>query len=230
MVVDPRHDHGFRIPRPDLSARFGVSNACNDCHTDKPVAWAASAIAEWYGPDRKGFQTYGEALHAAWQGDADAAKRLGAIASDRNVLAIARASALTELGAYLSPANLDLARAGLSDPDPMVRIGALDMLDSAPATQIWPLVSPLLLDPMRGVRIRAVSLLAAVSAANQPYADRERFERAAAEFIAAQRLNADRPEARTTLGNFLARRGRARRPRPSIGRRCGSARSSRRPR
>ena len=37
--------------------------------------------------------------------------------------------------------------------------------------------------------------------------DRERFERAAAEFIAAQRLNADRPEARSALGNFLARRG-----------------------
>src|SRR4051812_10610049 len=30
---------------------------------------------------------------------------------------------------------------------------------------------------------------------------------AQAEFIAAQRLNADRPEARATLGNFLARRG-----------------------
>jgi Flp pilus assembly protein TadD len=57
------------------------------------------------------------------------------------------------------------------------------------------------------VRIRAVSLLAGVATANQPPADRERFERAAAEFIAAQRLNADRPEARATLGNFYARRG-----------------------
>jgi Flp pilus assembly protein TadD len=43
--------------------------------------------------------------------------------------------------------------------------------------------------------------------ATQPLADRERFERAVAEFIAAQHLNADRPEARTTLGNFYARRG-----------------------
>lgn len=57
------------------------------------------------------------------------------------------------------------------------------------------------------MRIRTVSLLAAVPAANQPPADRERFERAAAEFIAAQRLIADRPEGRTMLGNFLARRG-----------------------
>src|SRR5262249_21746633 len=41
----------------------------------------------------------------------------------------------------------------------------------------------------------------------RPPADREPFERVAAEFVAAQRFNADRPEARSTLGNFYARRG-----------------------
>ncbi len=91
----------------------------------------------------------------------------------------------------------------------MVRIGALDMLDGVPGTQLWPFVAPLLSDPVRGVRIRAVSLLAAIPAVSQPPADRERFEQAASEFIAAQRLNADRPEARSALGNFLARRGQA---------------------
>ena len=117
-------------------------------------------------------------------------------------------AALAELAPYLSPANLALARAGLADPDPMVRIGALDMLDSAPANQLWPLVSPLLSDAVRGVRIRAASLLAGVPPASRPAVDRERFERAAAEFVAAQRLNADRPEARTALGSFFARSGR----------------------
>jgi tetratricopeptide (TPR) repeat protein len=81
------------------------------------------------------------------------------------------------------------------------------MLASVPAGQLWPVVSPLLSDASRGVRIRAAALLAAIPAARQPGADRERFEQAAAEFVAAQRLNADRPEGRTTLGNFLARRG-----------------------
>ena len=105
------------------------------------------------------------------------------------------------------PRNINIARSGLSDPDPMVRIGALDMLEDVPAGQVWPFASPLLSDPVRGVRIRAASLLAAVPTASQPPPDRERFERAAAEFIAAQRANADRPEARTTLGSFLMRRG-----------------------
>jgi predicted CXXCH cytochrome family protein len=209
MIVDPRHDHSLRIPRPDLSVKFGTPNACNDCHKDKSDEWVASAIESWYGPNREGFQNYTEAFHAAWADQPDAAKLLAAAAADRNAAAFARASALTDLAPSLSPANVNLALAGLSDPDPMVRIGALDMLESVPANQIWPLAAPLLSDPTRGVRIRAASLLVGVPTANQPAADRERFERAAAEFIAAQRLNADRPESRSALGSFLAKRGRA---------------------
>lgn len=68
MVVDRRHDHSFRIPRPDLSQKHGTPNACNDCHTDKASEWAASAIDRWHGLNRKGFQTYAAAFHAAWGG------------------------------------------------------------------------------------------------------------------------------------------------------------------
>lgn len=207
MVVDRRHDHGFRVPRPDLSAQVGTPNACNDCHADKSPQWAASAVERWHGPNRKGFQNYAEAFNAAWNGQAEAARFLAAVASDRSAPAIARASALSELRARPSPANPNLARAGLADPDPMVRIGALDLLEGAPGNQLWQLASPLLSDPIRGVRIRAASLLAGVPTAGQSQTDRARFERAAVEFVAAQRLNADRPEGRSTLGSFLARRG-----------------------
>jgi Flp pilus assembly protein TadD len=69
------------------------------------------------------------------------------------------------------------------------------------------LVAPLLSDPVLGVRIRAASLLA-VPTDRQPQAERERFEKAADEFVAALKLNADRPEDRSTLANFYARRGR----------------------
>src|SRR5208282_1592506 len=209
MVIDPRHDHGLRVPRPDLSVKLETPNACNDCHTDKSAEWAASAIESWYGPNREGFQNYADAFHAAWADQPDAAKLLAAVAADGNAPAFARASALTDLAPSLLPANGNSARTGLSDPDPMVRIGALDILESVPAAQIWPLASPLLSDPSRGVRIRAASLLAVVPTANQPPADRERFEGAAAEFINAQRFNADRPEARAALGSFFAKRSRS---------------------
>jgi predicted CXXCH cytochrome family protein len=207
MVIDKRHDHSLRIPRPDISVKLGTPNTCNDCHADKSAQWAADAIERWHGPVRKGFQNYAEAFQASWTDRADAAALLALVAARPTTPAIARATALSELHSRVSPANLELARKGLSDPDPMVRIGALDMLDDLPGDRIWSLAAPLLYDPSRGVRIRAVSVLAAVPTANQPASDRAAFERAAAEFIAAQRLNAHRPEARSTLGNFYARRG-----------------------
>ncbi len=201
MVVDRRHDHSFRVPRPDLSATLGTPNACNDCHTEKSPEWAAAAVQRWFGPERIGFQKYGEAFHAAWAAQTDAEAQLAAVAKDPDTPAFVHASALTELAP-----SVDLSRAALSDADPMVRLGALDMLENLPTSQLWPLVSPLLSDSDRGVRIKAVDLLAAVPTANQPPADRQRFDEVAAEFIAAQRLNADRPEARSALGSFYARR------------------------
>jgi tetratricopeptide (TPR) repeat protein len=32
MDVDPRRDHGFRVPRPDLSVKYKTPNACTQCH------------------------------------------------------------------------------------------------------------------------------------------------------------------------------------------------------
>ncbi len=207
MEVDPRHDHSFRVPRPDISEKLGTPNACNGCHRDKPASWAAAAVEQWFGPARTGFQNYAAAFHAARSDAADAATLLAAVAADDRAPAIARASALAELAPRVSPANIGAARNGLADPDPLVRIGALDMLENLPPGPIWPWVSPLLADPVRGVRIRAVSLLAAVPAASQPPDDRAHFDAAAEEFVAAQRSNAERPEARTTLGNFFRQRG-----------------------
>jgi predicted CXXCH cytochrome family protein len=207
MVIDKRHDHSLRIPRPDLSVKLGTPNGCDNCHADKSPQWAAEAIERWHGPAQKGFQTYAEAFQASWSERSDAAALLAVVAASSTAPAIARASALSELRSRVSPANVELARKSLADVDPMVRIAALDMLDGLPGNRIWPLVAPLLSDPSRGVRIRAVSVLAAVPIANQPAADREAFERTAAEFVAAQRFNADRPEARSTLGNFYALRG-----------------------
>jgi Flp pilus assembly protein TadD len=207
MVVDQRHDHSFRIPRPDLSAQLGTSNACNDCHADKSSAWAAAAIERWHGPNRKGFQTYAHALHAAWTGRSEAAGLLAQVAADRAAPAIARASALSELGSRFSPANIGLLRSGLANPDPMVRIGALDMLEGVPTVERWSFASPLLADAVQGVRMRAVSVLAGVETSQLAPAERERFEGAAQEFVSTMRFTADRPEAHSTLGAFYLRRG-----------------------
>jgi Flp pilus assembly protein TadD len=209
MVVDVRHDHSFRVPRPDISVKLGTPNACNDCHGDKTPEWSAAAIERWHGPNRKGFQNYASAFQSAWNDQSDAAKLLAIVAADRNAPGIARAGALSELGAYVIRTIPDSARTSLTDPDPMVRIGGLDMLQNLPLEQRWPIVSPLLSDTVRGVRIRAASILSDAPPSRLSEPDRARLNRAAEEFVAAQHFNADRPEARTTLGAFYARRGRS---------------------
>lgn len=44
-----RHDHGFTIPDPLLTKRFGIPNACNRCHKDKDADWSLKYCQEWYG-------------------------------------------------------------------------------------------------------------------------------------------------------------------------------------
>ena len=221
MVVDRRHDHSFRIPRPDLSVRLGTPNACNDCHADKSARWAAAAIESWHGPDRKGFQKYAQAFHAAWTDRRTPRRFSPRWLSDRKAPAFARAERSDRACLAGCRRGTSISRAAAL-PIPIRWCG------SAHST-CWKLAACAALAaglaayfriPVRGVRSARVAARG-VPAANQPAADRERFEHAAEEFIAAQRLNADRPEARATLGNFYARRGARTRRRPSTRLRCG---------
>ena len=202
MQVDPRHDHAFRVPRPDESVRFGTSNACNDCHTDKDAAWAAAAVERWFGPERKGFQTWTETFAAARAGKVEAAALLLKLAASSDAPSIARATAFESLALHPSREALTAAERGLADADPLVRLAALRTLRPFPVQQSWPLASRLLADPVLGVRIEAASLLASMPQDRLPPADRERLSRAIDEYVTAQRVNADRPEHRLNLGNL----------------------------
>ncbi|MEM7191367.1 MAG: tetratricopeptide repeat protein [Pseudomonadota bacterium] len=207
MVIDTRHDHSFRVPRPDQSITLGVDNACTDCHDDKSAKWASAAIEDWYGPDRKGYQAFGPAFHAAWSGASNAAGLLAAVAEDSNAPGFVRASALEELAAHPSPRAAAAVRAGLTDPDPLLRLAALDHLEPAPGAQLWPLIAPLLDDPVRGVRGRTGFLLAGTPESALSDTDRGRLAKAQREFVAAQMLNADRPESQALLARYYIRKG-----------------------
>src|SRR5579859_1378335 len=98
---------------------------------------------------------------------------------------------------------------GLRDPDPMVRQGALRLLDAVSPAERIPLAMPLLSDPIRAVRIAAARTLAP-SASMLRAADRRAFGRASDDVEAAARFLADRPESRVAFGVFLADLGRTR--------------------
>jgi len=207
MVVDPRHDHSFRIPRPDLSLKTGVPNTCNSCHADHDAAWAEASVERWHGPSHKGFQTYAEAFHAARLDDPSARERLLQVVRDPQTPAIAKATALLELQSR--PGVAAGIASSLSDADATVRIGALRGLQALPPDQRWRLAKAALSDSVRAVRAEAASVLADVSVAGLGDADRAALNRASQDYIDARRFNADRGEDRTNLAGFYARLGKA---------------------
>ena len=204
MGVDVRHDHGFRVPRPAQSVALGTPNTCNGCHADRTPAWAAARMREWYGHDPVGFQRYAEALHAARARAEDAEPRLIALLGDAAQPAIARATAASELALSVSPASLDALARARDDASPLVRGAALPGLAALPPDARWPIAAPLLRDPVRAVRIAAVELLAASAV---PPRDQRAWDAASADYLSAERQNADQPEAHVNLGNFHAARG-----------------------
>jgi len=208
MVVDPRRDHSLRIPRPDLSVALGVPNACNGCHADKTAQWADDAVRKWTGQTPQGFQRFAETLAAAERGDARAAGNLAVLSGDLSQPAIARATAAEALLRSPSQATFDALQRGLKDADPLVRRASVTAAAGLPLERRVPLVAPLLDDPVRTVRIEAASALAGAGDEALDPAQRASFARAAAEFEAVQRYNADRPEAHVALGSFYAQRGR----------------------
>src|SRR6266545_1679144 len=66
MVVDPRHDHSFRVPRPDRTITMGVPNACTTtCHRKEGAAWATREIQRRTNRPPGGFQQFAEAFAVA---------------------------------------------------------------------------------------------------------------------------------------------------------------------
>jgi Flp pilus assembly protein TadD len=199
MVVDPRLDHSIRIPRPDLTQRLGTPNACDKCHADKTAKWAADAIATWK-PDYRPRPHYGEALHAGRAGHPNSGVILSSLANDKTQPGIARATALALLRDYIDAATLPVIAAAAKDPDPLVRGGALESLESVPHADRLEAARHLVNDPVRAVRVAAARTLAGVPKEQWSDTLRPAFEGALAEYEAFQRLNGDQPWAHVNLG------------------------------
>ncbi len=208
MVVDPRHDHSFRVPRPDLSVALGTPNACNACHRDRSAPWAAAEIAKRRPAGAApGSLRFGEAFASFDRGARDAAAGLAAIAADPAQPAIVRASALARLANEGAAVNEALLSGATRDPSALVRAAAASALEAADPALRARLLGPLLVDPSRSVRIEAAHALAGVPAAGLSPEVQAALPRATEEYLDVQRFNADRPEAMVNLGTALAAGG-----------------------
>jgi predicted CXXCH cytochrome family protein len=207
MVVDPRRDHSFRVPRPDLSVALGTPNACTGCHRDRPPQWAADRVAAW-GGTRRGTADFARALDAARRGLPEAGLALTALAADRSQPGIARATALSHFPEFWMAPMAPAVEGTLRDPDALVRLAALRAVEVLPPERRGSLAAPLLRDPVRAVRLAAAQALAGTprtALAEGQWAD---LDRAVVELVQSEMVNADRPESHLNLANLYARLGR----------------------
>ncbi|MGB1389905.1 MAG: cytochrome c3 family protein [Paracoccaceae bacterium] len=159
MQVDGRRDHSFRVPRPDLGAAMGSPDTCTDCHVDQTQGWAAEEIAKRFPDSRRRGRHFGQVLA---QGRADpigAAAALSGLASDTTQPGIARATALYLMQGSGQPMAVEALRPLMADPDPIIRGEAAALVAEAERAT---LLTPLLADPVRSVRIAAARQMLSV--------------------------------------------------------------------
>jgi tetratricopeptide (TPR) repeat protein len=201
MGNDYRPDHSFRVPRPDLSVSLGVPNACNRCHVDKSAQWSDERMTEWYGPGRQAH--YATIFDAARRGEPSIRDDLTRLAADPLYPVIVRATAIQLLGAYTVGEDTDrLFTIAMMDDEALIRRAALEHLSIYdPALEIR-LVSPMLYDPVKGVRIEAAARLAGAQARQLSLDVQQVHARVQDEYVAAMEYSGDFTFGRFNLGNL----------------------------
>jgi len=209
MSVDPRRDHSFVIPDPNLSTTSDVPNACADCHQDKPNAWLIQAMSEW-GIARQ--NNVWEVLNTRL-GNLDILlfKDYAQNALGEELSPIRQATLLEKLSAFPSRLAMEAAAQQLNNADPLVRRAAVRALQSMPVNVRWQLLSPLITDPVRVVRFEVANVLSdALGQVSGGDAQREEMKLQALldEFRKSLAYSADSPGGQVAIGILEDQTGR----------------------
>ncbi|RBW64426.1 deca-heme c-type cytochrome [Vibrionales bacterium C3R12] len=201
MEVDPRRDHSWHIPRPDISQHIQTPNVCTSCHEDQTDQWADKQIGEWF-PDSKyrNQQHFAVAFYADSIGHRGAEDALAYSAQDSSLSNIIRASSLERLGGNTGKNTLiSLARAVKHD-DGMIRLGVVQGSSGFPFTDRWQILEPLLKDSILSIRSETAGALVRYWGEMNPL-QKDQIKPALEEYVEIQQFNADRGFGRTNLGN-----------------------------
>lgn len=153
MARDPRRDHSFNSPDPQMSVELGIPNACTMCHRNKTDLQAAEDVRKYYGdkPKMAAYRDRTRAVQMAYDNKPGAREALlKALAKEEN--GAWKATLLDLLASY--PADEAIIRAAkdaASEEEPLARVAAARILGSAGNAA----AEPLLHDPIRAVRIQA---------------------------------------------------------------------------
>lgn len=186
-IKSTMRDHTIGLPAPENTVRFGIPNACTECHADKPATWAADAIkAGWPKNRRQSYVDRAEAFTAARARRPEALDRLIAMLNEPSLPPIVRANAAGYLGGYRDPRALDALAGAAAAQETVIRSVAMSSIAQLAHDTAGPRTVLLkgLSDPQRAVRIAA--LVGLVNAGGGPLgpSDAARFRWVTNEFAA----------------------------------------------
>ncbi|NOH80210.1 deca-heme c-type cytochrome [Vibrio sp. RE86] len=200
MQVDPRRDHAWHSPRPDISQVTGAPNACVNCHEDKDNPWAQEYINQWF-PDsqRKVDDHYAAAFTAALDMRVFSNTTLSEVSNNPNLSDIVRASALERMAEQPSRENLQAIHTASKSHNEMRRLGVVKGVSNYSPETKWQILSGLLDDPVLAVRAEAAGELVPFWAQLND-SQRSQLQPALDDYLKIQNFNADRGFARTNIG------------------------------
>ncbi|EJM27300.1 tetratricopeptide repeat protein [Pseudomonas sp. GM25] len=209
MGNDFRHDHSFSIPNPERAQKLGTPDACLTCHQGKAGDKVTAQFKLWNASTTPQAPRYDETLWLIRNGQPGAAQALYEQLQRSNLPAIQRATLLAELPLYPSEQALTLATTDLKNPAPQVRENAVRAISAfLPPPERLSLLTPLLGDPVKAVRIAAARDLLSV-ARNGLGSAQANWEAAIVEYEAVQKSVAERAEANLNLAMLYQASGRS---------------------
>ncbi len=204
MGNDFRRDHSFRVPRPDLSLKYGTPNACAGCHEDKDDEWAWEGFQELFGAvDSIHFS---EKLVPGIIGQPNANLGLLDLINDKTQAEMVRASAVKALSHY-SVENIKGYVSWLNDESPLVRGATVDILSEINNTDHVNSFLPLLNDPKRSIRIKAFYGLSGLGESEVPEKYKEVYLKVKKEFFTHLNTNSDFVGGRVKRANYYLKKG-----------------------
>lgn len=227
-LLTRRLDHTFQPPVPEMTARYGVPNACTTCHENKTPEWAVATMDNWYGDRSRRLSTVAlaDTMYRAGAGDVSVLPEVTKLIVDRSRGALIRASAAEFAGRLIgsirgsqgaqdsqgSGSSIDVAIVnaligGASDSEPMVRITAVRSLGLLDDLRIVPVLFAKLVDPARVVRVRAAEALLNMSVTTAEGAPGQALAAAQDEWLASLRSFDDVSYNHLTLSRLFVARG-----------------------
>ncbi len=203
MQVDPRRDHSFRVPRPDLSVRLRTPNACTGCHDDRTADWAASKVKTWFPDGQSGSPHFGEVLHLGRTSPSrETGEKLLTLAGDSSIPAIVRATALGLLHRSVVPGLTERIAPLLKDRNDLVRSASLRLHRTATPEHRIKVALSLVSDPVRSVRMEAAQLLIGMPLGTLSERDRREAGRAITSYQRSLFSRADFPETQMQIAGL----------------------------